>query len=152
VTLTDTAPSTGIVRPPSWRLELPAGMYLLNANQNLHFRRKAEHVKVIRNAAATLARHSKLPALQRAHVFYVVHPGLKVTRRDPGNWAPSAKAAVDGLVDAGVLPDDDSTRLLGPDPRIGAPQAKPQLVLIVTDLDAMDPANIALLNPPGEPS
>ena len=30
---------------------------------------------------------------------------------------PTAKAVVDGLVDAGVLPDDDAKHLLGPDLR-----------------------------------
>ncbi|HEY5834935.1 hypothetical protein [Streptomyces sp.] len=142
----------GIVRPPSWRIELPAKTLLVNANDNLHFRRKAERVKVIRNAAWSVARHMKIPALERAHVFFVIHPDTKGRRRDPGNWAPSAKAAVDGLVDAGVLPDDNHTRLLGPDPRIGTPVPGAQLVLVITDLDAMDPAHITLLNPTGDPT
>ena len=28
-------------------------------------------------------------------------------RSDPSNWTPTTKACVDGLVDAGVWPDDD---------------------------------------------
>ncbi len=146
-----TAPETqhgGIIRPQSWRIALPPKTKLINANQNIHFRRKAEMVKVIRNAAWTMARHSKIPALQRAHVYFVIHPDDIVKRRDPGNWAPSAKAAVDGLVDAGVLPDDNSERLLGPDPRIGAPVKGSQLVLWITDLDQIHPDHLALLNPP----
>jgi hypothetical protein len=142
----------GIIRPQSWRLELPAKTKLINANQNLHFRRKAEMVKVIRNAAWTMARHSNIPALQRAHVYFVIHPDTSIKRRDPGNWAPSAKAAVDGLVDAGILPDDNKDHLLGPDPRIGTPVKGSQLVLWITDLDQMHPAHIALLNPPGASS
>ncbi|GAX57246.1 hypothetical protein SO3561_08816 [Streptomyces olivochromogenes] len=139
----------GIIRPQSWRLELPAKTKLINANQNLHFRRKAEMVKVIRNAAWTMARHSDIPALQRAHVYFVIHPDTSIKRRDPGNWAPSAKAAVDGLVDAGILPDDNKDHLLGPDPRIGTPVKGSQLVLWITDLDQMHADHIALLNPPG---
>jgi hypothetical protein len=138
-----------IPRPQSWRLELPAKTKLINANQNLHFRRKAEMVKVIRNAAWTMARHSNIPALQRAHIYFVIHPDTSIKRRDPGNWAPSAKAAVDGLVDAGILPDDNKDHLLGPDPRIGIPVKGSQLVLWITDLDQMHTAHIALLNPPG---
>lgn len=38
-------------------------------------------------------------------------------RRDPGNWYPTAKAIVDGLVDAGILIDDDHTKVVGPDMR-----------------------------------
>ncbi|MET7713734.1 hypothetical protein [Streptomyces sp. NPDC005407] len=150
--MTMTAPDpTGITRPPSWRLKLPAGTLLINANQTLHYRKKADLVKALRNTAWALARQAKLPALQRAHIFYVIHPDTKGRRRDPGNWSPSAKAAVDGLVDAGILPDDNSTRLIGPDPRIGSPIKGSQLVLYITDLDQMHPDHLALLNPPGAP-
>ncbi|WP_371099840.1 hypothetical protein [Streptomyces sp. PU_AKi4] len=152
MTLTTPNPApTSIHRPHSWRIALPAKTKLINANQNLHYRRKAELVKVIRNAAWTMARHHHIPALQRAHIYFVIHPDTSIKRRDPGNWAPSAKAAVDGLVDAGVLPDDDSTRLLGPDPRIGTPVKGSQLVLWITDLDQIGPDHLALLNPPTLP-
>lgn len=33
-------------------------------------------------------------------------------RRDPHNWSPTEKALVDGLVDAGVWPDDDERHVL----------------------------------------
>jgi crossover junction endodeoxyribonuclease RusA len=150
VTLT-ASERTAIVRPPSWHITLPAGTPLLNANQRLHHHPKAQLTKTIRDAACLLARQARIPNLQHAHICYVVHPGGVVRRRDPGNWAPTAKAAVDGLVDAGVLPDDDSTRLLGPDPRIGAPVKGSQFALWITDLDEMSPHHIALLNPPGAP-
>lgn len=133
---------------PTWTLRLPEGTKLLNSNQRLHFRDIAKLVAHIRQTTALLARHHRIPALQRIHVFYVVHPRPTVRRRDPGNWAPSAKAAVDGLVDAGVLPDDDHTRLLGPDPRLGTPVKHSQLALVITDLTAMPPEHLALLNPP----
>lgn len=146
--MTLTAPA----RPRTWRLELPAGAPLINANDNLHFRKKAELVKALRNTAWALARQAKLPALQTAHIYYVIHPDTKGRRRDPGNWSPSAKAAVDGLVDAGVLPDDNHTHLLGPDPRIGTPIKGSQLILWITDLDQMTPDHLTLLNPPGDPT
>lgn len=155
VTMTAAGPTpAGVIRPMSWRLAIPAHTKLINANQNLHFRKKAELVKVIRNAAWATARHNGIPALERAHIYFVIHPNTtkrqtdKNKRRDPGNWAPSAKAAVDGLVDAGVLPDDDSTHLIGPDPRIGEPVDGSQLVLWITDLDQISPEHLQLLNPP----
>ncbi|WP_399559201.1 hypothetical protein OH809_45360 (plasmid) [Streptomyces sp. NBC_00873] len=151
--MTITAPeSSRTHRPQSWRIELPVGSLLINANDSLHFRKKAELVKALRTTAWATARQAKLPALQRAHVHYVIHPDTKGRRRDPGNWSPSAKAAVDGLVDAGVLPDDNHKHLLGPDPRLGHPIKGSQLVLWITDLDQMTPDHIALLNPPGDPS
>lgn len=140
------------VRQHVWRIKLPLNTQLISANDTLHFRKKAELVKALRNTAWATARQAKLPALQRAHIFYVLHPDTKKRRRDPGNWSPSAKAAVDGLVDAGVLPDDNEAHLLGPDPRIGIPIKGGQLVLIITDLDQMPPAHLALLNPPGDPT
>ncbi|MFK8851306.1 hypothetical protein [Streptomyces sp. Ac-502] len=140
---------TTLTTTTTWRIELPIGLKLLNANQNLHYRRKAELIKTIRTTAWTIARSQKIPNLQRAHAYYVIHPHTRTTRRDPGNWAPTAKAAIDGLVDAHVLPDDDSTRLLGPDPRIGTPIKGSQFVLWITDLDQMNPQHLALLNPPG---
>lgn len=145
--------AAGIVRPRSWRIELPPRTVLLNANRTkMSVYERARIVKALRHTGWAMARRRKVPGLQRAHVFYVIHPDSTVKggrRRDPGNWAPSAKAVIDGFVDAGVLPDDNSERLLGPDPRIGEPVPGSQLVLYVTDLDAMDPAHVALLNPGG---
>jgi hypothetical protein len=141
---------SGIVRPPSWVIPLQPGLFLLNDNQRLNKFRKADHISALRGAAIIAARQAKAPRLERAHIFYVVHPATKGRRRDPGNWSPSAKAAVDGLVEAGLLPDDNSSHLLGPDPRLGPVVPGSQLVLIVTDLTAMDPAHLALLNPPSE--
>lgn len=153
--MTITAPDTqhsGITRPKSWRIALPEGTYLLNDNQRLHHRRKAEYINLIRHAAAVTARAAKLPAFERIHVFYVIHPKPGIRRRDPGNWSPTAKAAIDGLVDAGVVPDDNSERVLGGDPRLGHPVKGSQFVLWVTDLDQIHPDHLALLNPPGDPS
>lgn len=152
-----TAPR-GIVRPPSWTIALPPGLKLLNENETrrMHWRRVREMAAVVRQAgllAGLQARKDGMPQMRAVHVFFVIHPGPRVTRRDPLNWAQSAKPAVDGaLVDAGIIPDDDSTRLLGPEARLGTPVKGSQLVLVVTDLDAMDPAHIALLNPPGAPA
>ena len=150
--MTLTAPEpTVIVRPPSWRLELPAGTFLLNDNQRLHYRTKAKHIDTIREAAGYAARAARIPTLQRIHVFYVVHPKPGIRRRDPGNWSPTAKAAIDGLVDAGIVPDDDHTRVLGGDPRLGHPVKGSQFALWITDLTQMSPQHLALLNPPGAP-
>ncbi|MGA5670012.1 hypothetical protein ACPCTG_31595 [Streptomyces pseudogriseolus] len=157
MTLTTPNPApTGIARPRSWRIALPEGLKLLNENQTrrMHWHAKSDLAAAIRAAATYAARQALcdgMPPMQRAHIFYVIHPGPRVTRRDPANWAQSAKAAIDGLVDAGVLPDDDSTRCLGGDPRIGTPIKGSQLVLWITDLDQIHPHHLALLNPPTFP-
>jgi hypothetical protein len=136
----------------TWRIELPPRTVLLTSNKRLGFREQAKVVKALRHTGWAMARAAKIPRLERAHVFYVLHPDTKTRRRDPGNWSPSVKAAIDGIVDAGVLPDDNHERLLGPDPRIGAPVPGSQLVLHITDLDSIPADHLALLNPPGAPS
>ncbi|MFD5856079.1 hypothetical protein [Streptomyces chartreusis] len=47
-------------------------------------------------------------------------PAVALRKRDPGNWVPTAKRSVDGLVtDAGLLPDDNQEFLVGPIPFMG---------------------------------
>jgi hypothetical protein len=125
-------------------LTLPAGLKLLNANQTLHHRRKAEYVRALRSASmvacsedpimrAALVLAGDQPLLQHAYILGVIHPGSR-RRIDPANFYPSFKAAVDGLVDAGVLEDDDHTRVVGPDMRIGPIVKGGQLTLVIQEI------------------
>lgn len=117
----------------TWAVELPAGLPLLNANRRVHWRVRHERTKAIREAAYLLAR-GQVPALTRAQVIAEYRPPDR-RRRDVHNLYPSAKAAVDGLVDAGVLPDDSDRYLIGPDMRCGDVEPKGQLVLHITELE-----------------
>lgn len=125
---------------------LPAGLTLINSNQRLHFREKAKRTARIRATAmeavtedrplmAALAAAKPDVLFQRAHILGVIHPATR-RRADPANLYPSFKAAVDGLVDAGVLEDDDHTRVLGPDMRLGHVVKGAQLVLHLRELAA----------------
>lgn len=120
----------------TYTVALPPGLQLLNANRSRreHWANVRGTAREIRKAAALLARHQHIPRLERAHIVYVLHPTPQSRTRDPANWAESAKAAVDGLVDAGVFEDDDSTRVIGPDPRLGDPVPRGQLVLHITPI------------------
>ncbi|MFE0059951.1 hypothetical protein [Streptomyces sp. NPDC059003] len=104
----------------SWVLLMPYGE-LLSSNQRLHYMAEYRLKKRLRHEAMATARAERLPTLDRAVVYYVLHPRPIKRKRDPGNWAPTAKAYVDGLVDAGLLPDDNSDHLLGPYPEMGPP-------------------------------
>lgn len=67
--------------------------------------------------ARVMARAACCPSLERARlVAWVRFPDGR--RRDLHNYMPTLKALVDGLVDAGLLPDDDARRLQGPDMRL----------------------------------
>jgi hypothetical protein len=132
-------------RPAPFVIPLPKGLRLMNANQRLHYRRRAEYTEAIRSAAMqavsdcpalmeALAAAKPGPLFQRAHVLGILHPPTG-GRRDPANWYPTFKAAVDGIVDAGLLEDDDHTRLLGPDMRLGEKRKGGQIVLVVRGLE-----------------
>lgn len=73
------------------------------------------------------------PVLQHAYILGVLHPPSR-RRADPANWYGSFKAAVDGLVDAGVLEDDDHTRVVGPDMRMGPVVKGGQIALHIQEL------------------
>lgn len=116
----------------SWSVALPAGLPLLNANRRQHHMAKARLTRAIRDVAHMLARSDRVPALERAHIVCEYRPPDR-RRRDVHNLFPSAKAAVDGLVDAGVLPDDSDEYLTGPDMRLGEVVKDGQLVLHITE-------------------
>lgn len=136
-----------MLAPPhtrSWTLTLPPGLKLLNANQRIHHRVRAELTSAIRGAAmAQCSEHHQLradlasaghgPLLQHAYILGIIHPNTR-RRIDPANLYPSFKAAVDGLVDAGVLEDDDHTHVIGPDMRIGPIVRGSQLALHIQEL------------------
>lgn len=118
----------------TWAVELPAGLTLLNANQRLHWARKAEHTRAIRAAAFACVKGAKVPRLKRAHIVVEYRPRDR-RRRDVHNFYPSAKAAIDGAVDAGVLRDDSDRYLVGPDMRAGEVAPLERLVLHITELE-----------------
>lgn len=93
-------------------------------NSNKHIRNHGQRnalVNAWRTAGYAAARGG--PRMDRAHivVHLVKNPGGG--RWDPGNWYPSAKAVIDGMVSAGLLPDDDYRHLVGPDMRHGGTSA-----------------------------
>lgn len=125
-------------------ITLPPGLKLLNANQRVHHRVRAELTQAIRGAAmaqcseepamrAALVSAGDAPLLEHAYILGILHPGSR-RRLDPANFYPSFKAAVDGLVDAGVLEDDDHTRVIGPDMRIGPVAKGGRLALVIQEL------------------
>lgn len=89
---------------------------LLTANDKPHWARKAALTKQLRRWGYLLAREGQGVArlhLTRARVeFEFAYPDRR--RRDRHNLAPTVKALMDGLIDAGLLPDDSDRFLDGP--------------------------------------
>ena len=107
-----------ITTPPIHRIVLPytRANELLNANQRQHWAQRNKVTQHWRERAAWAAKEAKIPHLERAHIL--MHIGFAdKRRRDVHNFYLTGKAIVDGLVDAGVLPDDNDAHLVGPDMR-----------------------------------
>lgn len=99
-------------------LHIPAPCPPINANQRLHFRIVADRVRRWREAAHVRAQAAGLESYDHAHVTAVCH-FTDARRRDVGNWYGTAKACLDGAIDAGLLPDDSDAHVIGPDMRAG---------------------------------
>lgn len=93
----------------------------LNLNDRLHWRTKASRTRAWRTAAnvaataqlgRTAADRSRPPSLVR-----VTFPVTQNRRRDAANWHATTKPIVDGLVDAGVWPDDNDDWVIELNPR-----------------------------------
>lgn len=91
----------------------------LTANGRYHWAEKAKRTKALRAKTRLLARQLT-PCTSPVHVTaFVAYP--RGGRVDVHNAMPSVKPCIDGLVDAGILVDDSTTYLLGPDMRVDIP-------------------------------
>lgn len=77
----------------------------LNQERNQHFRKRVEDTKWWREGFCWAAIEAGMPHLEAAEV--IVQPILNTRNwQDTAACFPSAKAAIDGLIDANVLDDD----------------------------------------------
>lgn len=85
-------------------LSLPPAV--LTAHDNGHWRTRSRTKTRCREVAAWTAKEHAKHAMKKAEVeidFYF--PDLR--RRDALNYAQMCKPYIDGIVDAGIIPDDD---------------------------------------------
>lgn len=98
-------------RPTTYTLAVPGRPLTTNRERNLHHHQRAAIVRPAREAWALAAKDAKLPQLDKVRI--TACPWLRGKRsQDVGACLPSVKAAIDGLVDAGVLADDTPTHVL----------------------------------------
>lgn len=90
-------------------IKVPANEWI-SANDRMHWKERASRTKRLRRRGYFEARRNGLLPMRRA--FVTVNVQYDSNRRaDPANAYPTVKALVDGLVDFGVLTDDDSKHL-----------------------------------------
>lgn len=124
-----------VTEPQIWVVILPYTKPPLTLNGGTGNRyARANAIRTIRRASMLHARAAGVPRLQHAKVTLEYQP--RATRRsDSLNIAPTLKAAVDGLVDLGVLPDDDDAhceqtpRVLPKGPQFNAEGHRLRLVI-----------------------
>lgn len=97
------------------------GSQWLNLNDRLHWMRRARLTEEWREAAGWKAKSAKTPAFLTAWLIDATLLFSDNRRRDGHNWMPTIKAAIDGLVDVGVLRDDSSSNLHAVRVQIGEP-------------------------------
>ena len=127
----------------TYTLEIPAPMGLtksgsrtalwLTANDRRKWRAKAALVRQWRALGRKAATEAAVPPLDRVEIKAYVHR-TRGGRFDPSNWADTAKAVLDGIVDARVLEDDSHEYVTGPDMRAGEPRQHPCLVLTIAEI------------------
>jgi crossover junction endodeoxyribonuclease RusA len=116
-------------------VELAQPSRTMSMNDRLHWRARHRLTKAWRNAAhvAALEQLGTSPSARRRQPcmvridFPVRAPGA---RRDPHNLAPTIKACIDGLVDAGVWSDDTDEFVVVLDPRFHKAEQPAPLVRI----------------------
>ena len=115
-------------------LTVPAPTEFINLNQRLHWAKKAKLTKTWRTLTRIHAQNAGLPkGLPRVHVTATIHkPHGRAF--DAHNYVPTLKAAIDGLVDYGLVPDDTNAHLVGPDMRQGA-KGPARIELTITPLE-----------------
>lgn len=85
-------------------------LWTVNRDRTLHWSERNELIGQARMLAKDAAAKAKIPALGRAHI--VAQPmQARGNLADPGNHYCVVKACIDGLVDAGVLPNDTGTEV-----------------------------------------
>ena len=110
----------------------------ISANARPHFAQRARAVRAIRSLAYGTALAEGFPRFAVARVRAVV--GYPTSgRADPENAQPVVKAALDGLVDAGVFPDDDHRHVLHDGYRRAPVMAPPGRHLVRVRITPADP-------------
>lgn len=97
-------------REPAVDLTYHARPISLNASYGHARYERTEHVREWRDAFFWLAKNAKIGRLDAIEVTVLC--GMSGRLQDIGNCYVSAKAAIDGIVQAGVIPDDTGEHLL----------------------------------------
>ena len=103
-----------------------------------HWAKKQRDTRTLRASTKIVARAARVPKLERVRIELHYVPRDE-RRRDPLNISPTLKACEDGIVDAGVIPDD-TPRWSEPNAPVIDPadaKARVRLYLLVFELEPL---------------
>lgn len=103
--------------PREWTIEV-AGVEPLSLNDRDSRYARARRVADWREQVGWLAKAQRIPRLDRVHVAMTFRPPNN-NRRDADNLVATLKPVLDGLVDAGVVADDNPDHVTWDPPAIG---------------------------------
>lgn len=118
-------------------LTIPAPAPWINANARDHWTKKGRLTRSWRSASAAWAKHQKLRPVTQPVVIVATVVKTNSRRFDVENLAPTVKAAIDGLRDSGVLPEDDTRWVTEVRLRAGDPDRAASLSLLITPAHPM---------------
>ena len=117
----------------SKEIVLPWTKPLLNLNSRQHWAAKARDTDAVRSVTALLCRD--VAKADKVRVLLTYTPRDK-RRRDADNLVGMLKACCDGIVDAGVVPDDTPEFMVKEMPVINPPGGKrARMTLLVEAID-----------------
>jgi crossover junction endodeoxyribonuclease RusA len=98
----------------TWTIEHLERPLTMNKYRTLHYHPRADYDARIRGEIAWLAKSARMPR-NLDGILVTAHPIVRrgTTLPDVGACFPTVKAAIDGLVDIGVIPDDKPDHLRG---------------------------------------
>ena len=105
----------------------------LRSNDRTHWARRAPLVRAVRETAAWHAKAQKLRPQPQSDVTLIWHAPAR-SRSDVGALSPTLKAIIDGLVDAGIWPDDTPKWVRRETVGIERTDGKPYLELTITPI------------------
>ncbi len=121
-------------------LKIPMGADWISSNGREHWRPKAQKSKAWRQTAMLVGQSSGLVFTVPVDVVVQVHKRFASNRWDPHNLWPTAKPVIDGLVDAGVLVDDDTKHIRSSSIRAGeADRLRPGLTITIRPVQEDQP-------------
>lgn len=100
------------MRPQTWQLIDREKPWTANAERTFHYHKRAKLVRECRERFHWLAIAAQIPPLDQISVEVWPLSASKRTRQDVAAVFPTVKAAIDGIVDAGVIPDDSAKHLV----------------------------------------